>query len=367
MKQRIVLVTDSTEPSGMGAHMLTLGATLAADFDILIAAPEGEGGNKLLSEAAELGLRIKRFDLGRMDAFRNWLASYEPDLVHVHAGIGWEGHGLVRAAHAAGAPVVRTEHLPYLLTDVVQQAEYRAMLLSVDSRIAVSNAVAQTHAGKGRGAIRTVRNGVMPKVATQGRDEVRAGLGVGAGEKLVLTIARFTAQKGYDLLVEAAATVLQQEPRTRFALVGTGPEAAAIEAAIAEAGLAERVKLLGHRTDVADLLAAADVFVLPSHFEGLSLALLEAASAGLPIVATTAGGNVEALGSEHAFLVAPGDAEALSAGIIDALTDATLAKTAGEGSKARFAERFTAQRMADETSAIYQTLIKRPGQRGAQL
>ena len=356
---KIVLVTDSTEPSGMGAHMLTLGAALAKDFDILLAAPEGENGSKLLLQAAEQSLRVKQFDLGRLDLFRHWLAGYGADLVHVHAGIGWEGHELVRAARAAGAPVVRTEHLPYLLTDVVQQAEYRAMLLSVDGRIAVSQAVADSHAGKGAGPIKVVRNGVVPTVPTRSREDVRQSLGIAADDKLVLTVARFTAQKGYDILVDAATAVLAAEPRARFALVGTGPEEAAIAARIADAGLTDRVMLLGHRTDVADLLVAADVFALPSHFEGLSLALLEAAAAGLPIVASRAGGNVEAVGEAHAYLVSPNDAAALSAGITAALSDTKAANSTGDAAKARFDARFTAQRMADETAQFYQSLIAR--------
>ena len=363
MKARVVLVTDSPDPSGLGEHMLTLGTALAAEFDVLLAAPDGSGA--LLARAAAGGLRVKSIDVGASGAFTRWLRAYRADLVHVHAGIGWEGHDLVRAASGAAVPVIRTEHLPYLLTNVVQQAAYRAMLLSVTCRIAVSKAVAETHAVQGGGPIHVVQNGIAPRQATRDRAAVRAELGLEDRHRLVLTVARFTAQKAYDVLLAAVPAVLEAAPDARFVLVGDGRERGAIAAMIAEAGLMERVLLLGQRDDVADLLAAADLFVLPSHFEGLSLALLEAAAAGLPIVATATGGTVEGLGADHAFLVRPGDAEALAAAVIRALTDTAEAGAAAEQALNRFQSRFTTERMAAQTADIYRSILTVPNRRGA--
>ena len=91
------------------------------------------------------------------------------------------------------------------------------------------------------------------------------------------------------------------------------------QAAASELG--DAVMFLGHRDDVPDLLSAASLFVLPSRFEGLPLALLEAMSLALPIVATRIGGSSEAVGADYPWLVQPGDAEALAAAIVEALTD----------------------------------------------
>jgi glycosyltransferase involved in cell wall biosynthesis len=356
VKQRIVLATDSADPSGMGEHMLTLGVGLAKEFDVLVAAPDGPLGGLFLRQAAQRGLRIKTIEPSRSNRFRRWLQSYGADLVHVHAGIGWEGHGLVRAARAAGVPVLRTEHLPDLLTSIVQRSEYRAMLLSVDRRIAVSHTVAASY-NSGGGRLDIVPNGITPKAPSRTREEVRAALGVSPDQKLLLTIARFTAQKGYDVLVDAVPAVVAALPGAKFVLVGDGPEQGAISTAVAAAHLQDSVMLLGPRSDVPDLLAAADLFVLPSHFEGLPLALLEAMAAQVPVVATAIGGVIEALGKEHAHLVPPGDTQALAAAIIAALSDAAARAALAQAARERFSELFLADRMTAQTAQIYRSVL----------
>ena len=360
MKQRIVLATDSRDPSGMGEHMLTLGAALRHQYDMLIAAPEGEQCKTLLADAARRGLRIKAFDPHKPADFRQWLRGFGADLVHVHAGIGWEGHGLVRAARALGVPVIRTEHLPDLLTSPVQQAEYRAMLLSVDRRIAVSNAVAQSFKGRGTGRLDVVHNGIVPRSVNRTGKDVRAELGIEEGTPLLLTIARLTPQKGHDVLLKALPAVLETHPHVKLALVGTGPEQRQIESAIKAADLSASVMLLGARDDVPDLLAAADLFVLASHFEGLPLVVLEAMAAGLPVVATAIGGVIEALGDDHPHLAARGDAAALAQTIKAALSDRHLTASAAEKARNRFTEKFGAERMGEQTARIYQDFLSPP-------
>lgn len=364
MKPVVVLATDSREPSGLGAHMITLGAELAGQFDIIVACQNDEAGVHFLRQAARRKLRIKAFDPAQMEQFRDWLVACGAKLLHVHAGIGWEGHDLVRYGKAAGVPVVRTEHLPYLLTSVVQQAEYRAMLKSVDSRIAVSSAAFASSAGQGNGQHNVVRNGIVPGKPTRSAAETRAELGLAPGEKLALTVARFTAQKGHDVLVAAAKTVLDSQRDVKFVLVGTGPEQDAIAEAVTAAGLGDNVILTGRRDDVADLMAAADLFVLPSHFEGLPLAVLEAMAAGVPVVATAVSGTLEAVGKDHPFLVPAGDANALAQSILQALADPDAARAVATQAQERFAEQFTAQRMASETAAVYAPLLTQEFEKG---
>lgn len=365
MKHRIVLATDSLDPSGMGEHMLTLGGAIQDAFDIVLAAPDEGPSAVLLRRAAALGLGVKTFDLHQLGHWGQWLQEYRADLVHVHAGIGWEGHGLVRHAKGAGASVVRTEHLPYLLTSVVQQAEYRAMLRAVDQRIAVSQAVAQSHAGWGAGKIDVIPNGIFAVPPRREPRDVRAELGLAEGEQMILTVARFTAQKGYDLLVAAARAVLSGHPKARFLLVGDGPELDGIRSAIASQNLGKSITATGARSDVPDLLASADLFVLPSHFEGLPLALLEAMAASAPIVATANGGTVEALGSKHPFLVPPGDSNALSKAINLALADRATAHASAAAARARFTALFSAERMAQQTAALYRSILSTTIRRGA--
>lgn len=353
MNPLIVLATDSQDPSGLGEHMITLGESLSGCFDVVIAAPNGASGMAFLAHAARRGLRIRALELNRLALFTHWLRASGVALLHVHAGIGWEGHDLVRHGKAAGLPVVRTEHLPYLLTSPVQQAAYRAMLHSVDARIAVSQAVRDSHVGQGGGSQTVVRNGIAHRPAVSLAAELRATLGLLADDTIILTVARLTPQKGHDVLVAAAPAVLAGNPKAKFVLVGNGPEQANIEAAIARLGLTDRFILPGHREDIADLMAIADVFVLPSHFEGLPLAVLEAMAASVPVVATTIGGTIEAIGDAHPFLVPPGDVEALVSAILQATAEPETAHAATVAAAARHAEHFTAARMAAQTAEVY--------------
>ena len=357
MKPVIVLITDSRDPSGLGTHMLALAKGLTERFEPVIACPGDTAGLALLKRAARDGLRIKAFDLNDLTGLQAWLKASGAALLHVHAGIGWEGHALVRCGKASGLPVVRTEHLPYLLTSVVQQAEYRAMLLSVDARIAVSLAVQQSHDGKGGGKQSVIPNGIWAGAGQHSAGEVRDALGFSATDRIILTVARLTEQKGHASLIAAAPTILAAHPNAKFVFAGEGPEREALEVSIAQHGLTDSFRLLGNRNDVEDLLAASDLFVLPSYFEGLPLALLEAMAAGVPVVATRIGGTVEAIGASHPFLVPAGDAAALGSAIVDALSDAGAASHAAELAHARFGSNFTAVRMAAQTSAIYADLL----------
>jgi glycosyltransferase involved in cell wall biosynthesis len=341
----------------MGEHMLTLGGALADEFDVAMALPEATG-TPLLRRAASAGLRVKRFELARPAALRQWLRNDCEDLVHVHAGIDWEGHGLVRAAKAAGLPVLRTEHLPYLLTSVVQQAEYNAMLLSVDCRIAVSQAAATSYAGVGPGRLVTIPNGVTPRQPSRVREATRSVLGLGNDDKVLLTVARFTPQKGHGLLVEAAPAVLEAFPQAKFVLVGAGPDKAEVEAEIRAKGLGRSFLVLGTRDDVPDLLAAADLFVLPSQFEGLSLALLEAMAAGVPAVAMAIPSVIEALGAAHPFLAPKGNRDELARVLEAALADPERSRSAAAVAASRFEEQFTAERMARRTASVYRSLLE---------
>ena len=133
---RIVIASDSREPSGMGEHMLTLGRALKRCVDVTIALSAGQ--ESLLTRAANLGLAVKSF--GDEDDFSRWLSRSGANLLHVHAGIGWEGHGLAHAGRCSGLPVVRTEHLPYLLTDDDQKNEFVREIEGIDGMIVVSQA-----------------------------------------------------------------------------------------------------------------------------------------------------------------------------------------------------------------------------------
>ncbi len=332
--------------------MLALAAALVPEREVVIAGWPGTG---LLERAAAAGFAILRLD-GEGDATR--LSRLAPDLLHVHAGIGWEGHGLARLGHAADIPViVRTEHLPYLLTDPEQQAEHRTGLALVDATICVSQAAAESvrAAGLAHPRLRTIPNGVAAPRAPADRAAVRRGLGLPSDTAVILTVARFTPQKGHATLLAAWPDIAREALGATLLLVGDGPTRPESEAAAA--GFAA-VRFLGNRDDVPDLMAAADLLVLPSRFEGLPLVVLEAMAAGLAVVATDTPGTAEAvIGGETGLLVPPDDAPALARAVAAALDDATARGRMAEAGRARWRQRFTAARMARDTLDLYDEAV----------
>ena len=354
----VVMATDSTAPSGVGEHMITLARRLCPQYRVILAFPLEGDGARFLSRSRSARLEAKAID-NDVASFSNWLTKSTVSLLHVHAGIGWEGHSLAAAGRRAGIPVVRTEHLPYLLTDETQKSDHRLGVRMIDRLVCVSKAAAETfrEAGFPSDLVVTIPNGIDRPAAPGPRAQTRQTLGLPEYAFLVLTVARFTAQKGYPVLLAAASSVVIAMPDVRFVLVGSGPDRAPLEALARTRGIAESVLFLGERHDVPDLLVAADLFVLPSFFEGLPLVILEAMALGLPIVATRVGGTVEALGGDYPWLVDAGNPAALAAAIETAFHNSEERQRLGDHNRLRFDTRFGAERMGRLTAELYGAVV----------
>lgn len=158
-----------------------------------------------------------------------------------------------------------------------------------DAFVAVSDGIG--HQAKMEGVhsskILVIRNGVTPlDTASVDRTEVRQKLKIKDNDLFLLSVGRLAFQKGHDVLIDAVPALVRHHPDLTVNLCGDGPQAEKLRARSVELGVADHVKLLGTWSNVAPLLAIADIFILPSRSEGLSRALLEAMAAGLPIVAT---------------------------------------------------------------------------------
>ena len=335
---RICLATDSPAPSGMGVHMLTLADALG-EHDIVFLAPRDTA---LFAEARQrYAVKALPEDGG---ALARYLRTGGFDLVHLHAGIGWEGHEIADAAAAAGVPVIRSEHLPFLLTDTDQQTRYAETSGRLAATIAVSEAVAQSYAASGLCAASpvTIRNGIAPLTDAGGAVRYER-----FGERpMLLNIGRLAAQKNQTALIDAAVLLAEQGRPVDLVLVGEGPDRAALLAHIAARKAQGYVRLMGHRADVSALMRVADLYVHASAFEGLPLVLLEAMAAGLPIVARPAPGVDEALDIETALLADGGDAEALAAAIATALDRPEEARRRAEAAQQRQQTLFSASRLS---------------------
>lgn len=205
-----------------------------------------------------------------------------------------------------------------------------------------------------------IQNGIEAPARTAGKSRVaaREELGIPKGGLLLLTVGRLTVQKGHTVLLDAIAQISARAPQTYFAFAGDGPRRAPLEAQAARLGITERVRFLGVRSDVAALLFASDVFVQPSLWEGLSLALLEALFAGLPVVATRVEGVVDVVeDGVSALLVPPNDASALAVALARVFEDATLRARLAAAGQTRSEANYGIDQMCKAYESLLQGLL----------
>jgi glycosyltransferase involved in cell wall biosynthesis len=271
-----------------------------------------------------------------------------------HAHLSWPlacKHGVLAAALARAPAVVGTAQL-YTAPGGVRRARFR--LRPLRRIIAVSHEVEARYArdlGVPASRLAVVPNGIRVSRVPPGPNvALRAELSRGRPDYLVLTPARLHQQKGHAYLLAAAALV----PDATFILAGDGPLRAELERRARDLGVAARCVFLGERTDVPDLLASADLFVLPSLWEGLPLSVLEAMAAARPVVATAIGGTDEAVADEvTGLLVPPRDPAALAAAIVRVRADPELARRLGQAGRARVEQEFSSRVTAERVMRIY--------------
>lgn len=204
-----------------------------------------------------------------------------------------------------------------------------------------------------------VPNGVAP-LPTSPRNRVREELGLSQSAPVVVSVSVLRRQKSLDVLVRAAQRVHAFVPDARFVIVGDGPEREALVGLVRELALQDVVLFTGHRTDVGDLLAAADVVASSSAYEGSPLALMESIGAGRPVVATGVGGVPEIVRDGiEGILVAPGDPDVLADAIVRLLGDPVLRERMGAAGRKRQREEFDIDVMVKRLETLYESLFAR--------
>ncbi|MEY2746705.1 MAG: hypothetical protein RL112_1747, partial [Planctomycetota bacterium] len=193
------------------------------------------------------------------------------------------------------------------------------------------------------------------------RARLRSELGAAEGDHVAICIARFAPQKAHDVLLAAFARARRREPRLKLWLAGDDPFGDGRQRAerlARELELSDSVRFLGIRRDIPELLCAADSFTMASLWEGLGLVFLEAMTMGLPIVSTTVSAIPEVvLEGRTGLLVPPRDPEALADALVRVASDEGLARSAAEAGPAWVRERFSIDRMVDETLAVYEQAL----------
>lgn len=350
MTGRKVAFVLGTTAGGTGRHAASLAtAGVAAGLAVRVFGPEstralfgrpGTGDVRFETVAITDRPRPGR-DVAAVLRLRRLLAGFGPDVVHAH---GLRAGSLAALALWPGrrsALVVTVHNAPP--SGARLAAVYGALERLVARRADVVLCVSSDLSGRMRklGA-RDVRRAVVAAPESSAgaghRPAVLAAEGLFAdGRPVVLGVGRLAPQKGFGALIEAAAAAGWQarQPVPLVVIAGAGPLAGDLAERASELGV--EVRFLGERDDVAGLLAAADVFVLPSRWEGQPLILQEALRAGRPIVAADVGGVRDLTGADGALLVPVGDAAALSRAVLAVLDDSELAGSLGSAALARAA------------------------------
>jgi glycosyltransferase involved in cell wall biosynthesis len=284
-------------------------------------------------------------------------ALHRPRIVHCHNPTSL--HYATVGKLACGACLVFTDHAQTKgIVRVPSQLEWRL----VDAYASVSAETARHAIDIGyRGNPDVVHNGIEVKPAQRPRADVRAELGFG-DRVVAVNVASFFAVKAQDVLVRAAALLRDRGVPFTAVCLGDGAERPAVEKLAKDLGLGpEHARFLGFRNDVADILGASDLFVLPSRSEGFPMSILEAMSHRLPVVCTPVGGNPELVtDGEHGYLVPVDDHAALANAMEKLAKDPDLRRRQGESGYARVRDEFSFERTTDRYDTLYRRVLAAP-------
>jgi glycosyltransferase involved in cell wall biosynthesis len=365
----VIQYTESQEFGGAEQVMLQIlrGLDRRRWHPVLMYHANG-GRMPLVERAAQLGVALcpvppmppGAAGLLRAVRFAARLRTDRPAVFHAH--LTWPlacRNALIAAVLARVRTVVATGHVFVDLSYSRRiRLEQRLLIRRLSSYIAVSRHTAQrvrTTFGVPSDKIRLIHNGVDTAAFERAPDpRLRASL-VGVGEgPLIVTTARLAHQKGLVYLLEAASSL----PGVTFAIVGDGPQRGELEGLANSLGLNGRVHFVGQQTDIGAWLASADIFVLPSLFEGMPLSVLEAMAAGLPVVATDVGGTNEIIENEESgLLVAPANSAALGQAIRRLIGDPRFASRIAGTGQARARQEFSESNMLCELQRVYDEFV----------
>jgi glycosyltransferase involved in cell wall biosynthesis len=296
-------------------------------------------------------------DLGLIGRLRRLMRGHRPDIVHLHGRRGADVLGGI-ASRLAGVPCVLSRRVDNPESRLWVGLKYRLYA----HVIAISEGIRDILLGEGLSATRVtcVRSAVDPKDWRQGcdRDAFRRAFELPQDGPVAGMIAQFIPRKGHRHLLAALPMVLERHPGLHVLLFGQGPLVDEVQAAIEKQGLGGHVHLAGFRPDLARWLGCLDMIVHPAEREGLGVSLLQAAAAGLPIIAARAGGMPEVIEDGHnGLLVAPGDVMALTAAMERLLDDGALRTEMGRRGRAHVDAHFSLAAMVAGNLAVYRHVL----------
>lgn len=362
---RVLMILDSFNFGGAENLIAELGRYRPAALDVSVAslAPAEQDRNAMLDRLTEAGLQPeylavnKLLDPAGFCGLVRALRRSQVDIVHAH--LGYAAIVVPLAARLAGKPVVATLHLsPQRHTSRGEWLKER-LSVRIPARLGRLVLVSQ-HAfdqyarvhGPARATWRMIPNGVD-------LDRYTVHSGASASECPVwAVVAALRRDKNHVDLIQAWADVVAVHPGATLLVIGDGPSRGDIEHAVAAARLAESVKFLGRREDVAEILRRVDGVVSASVDEALPTALIEAGASGLPVVATDAGGTREiVIDGITGRLVPMRDVPALTQALLDTIGDPARAARYGAAGRAQAQEKYSMAKWVDRLGKLYKEVM----------
>ena len=366
MTIRILHVTTIREWRGGDAQMYMLYNQLQAleGFDQWILCPSNsELARRCAADGAQYATYVRnRFKL--INAVRAIVATcrrHDIGMVHAHDASALTACLLAMRALPRVKLVFSRKRNNPIGNNFLSRMKYASPRIA--GIVAVSDVAASVLDGVADPAkMRTLYGAVdVDRIAALGReDRLQREFGIAPGTRVVGNLAGYTAQKELATFLHAAAAILRDKPAdlaVRFVLVGEGPQRADLERLAAELGIAEHVVFAGYRKDAVALLAEFDVLMMSSRTEGLPIAAYEAFAAGVPVVATAAGGTREAVWhGSTGLVVEPGDSDGLARHALDVLTDPGLADRLRTEALALVRRRHTPEAFRDRYRDFYRDI-----------
>lgn len=319
-------------------------------------------------ELEALGVKVIEMDaLGLFNVKRilqlvRFLRAEKVDAIHTHMIYSNIIGSL--AGWLSGVPVVTTLHNEQYtvqrLHRVKMWIEKIFVNLFVARIIAVGQAVLDAHQPRFPAKPMTIVTNVskfVPQISDSQKKRIREKLVQEPSFTILIAVGRVTPQKAYPDLLAAFSQVYKHFPDTVLLIVGRGDDEKAVRELIADMQLSRNVFMLGFRNDVPELLAASDLYINSSHWEGLPLILLEAMSAGLPVIATRVGDIPKVVIEGTGLLVPPNDPDQLAQAIISMLNDREKMKEIGEAARSHVIANYSPQQWANHLLQIYSEAI----------
>lgn len=372
-RPRVLELTTSSEVGGIEKMLGRLVPALkreGIEAEVLSLDQSGAAEDLLQREGVPLlGLRSRgllgaALELARLTRARQY------DCIHAYGTrallVARVGAWLARGGPGQG--------LPRVVTGVLSSnhgAEWMRrladLLTGAASDLHLSNSTAGAEALVARGIVplaktRVIRDGIDLERdgGKRERSQVRRELGLAAEARVIISVANLRPMKGHESLIRAAARIVERHPEACFLFVGQDRMGGALQQLASRLLPTGEIQFLGYRADIGDLLAASDVFVLASDWEGLPVSMLEAMLSGLPVVATRVSGIPEAVtDGEEGWLVPPRDPERLAAAIDRLLDDPAAATAMGQRGRQRVLREFSLRRAARATADLYRELVHR--------